>query len=118
MNDRDKGIVEKIIKYIDDINDYIDGVEFDSFMLDSKTKAATAFALGQIGELAREIQTSTIEENSHVPWKSMRGMRNRIVHDYENVDLKILWKTVSTDLPLLKNQLQELLNVKPPEGTE
>ena len=43
-------------------------------------------------------------------------MRNRIVHDYDNVDMRILWETANTDLPELRRQLQELLDT--PESVE
>ncbi|MDR0458890.1 MAG: DUF86 domain-containing protein [Coriobacteriales bacterium] len=109
MNDRDKRIIEKILKYINDIDSYLVGLDYYTFMSDSKTLAATAFALGQIGELTKEIQQATIDAYSDIPWKSLRGMRNRIVYDYDNADLKILWETASFDLPRLRVQLQDLL---------
>ena len=45
----------------------------------------------------------------NIPWNSIRGMRNRIVHDYENVDLSVLWGTIKNSLPDLKNELIEII---------
>jgi uncharacterized protein with HEPN domain len=71
---------------------------------------AVAFAFGQIGELAKMVSAGTIEAHPHIQWKGMRGLRNRIVHDYDNVDLKVLWETIRDDLPILLLQVREIVN--------
>lgn len=49
-----------------------------------------------------------------MPWKSIRGMRNRIIHDYENVDLAVLWGTIKKSLPGLVNQIDQILVAETP----
>ena len=44
-----------------------------------------------------------------IPWRSIKGMRNRIVHDYENVDLAVLWGTITKSLPTLIENIDSLL---------
>jgi uncharacterized protein with HEPN domain len=109
MNDRDRILLQKIEKYILDAANYTAGMDFSVFSNDSKTISATAFVMGQVGELAKEISTDMTAAHPDIPWKGMRGMRNRIVHDYENVDLKILWGTISEDLPVLLSQIRAVL---------
>lgn len=109
MSGRDKIVLQKIERYILDALYYIDGMDFDAFSNDSKTISATAFVLGQIGELAKEVSAETVDANHEIQWKGMRGLRNRIVHDYENVDLAILWDTLSNDLPVLQVQIRTLI---------
>jgi uncharacterized protein with HEPN domain len=46
---------------------------------------------------------------SDIPWKSIRGMRNKIVHDYENIDLAVLWGTVKKSLSELSKQIDSVL---------
>lgn len=46
---------------------------------------------------------------SDIPWNSIKGMRNRIVHDYENVDLSVLWGTIKESLPDLKDKLKDII---------
>ncbi len=46
---------------------------------------------------------------TNIPWNSIRGMRNRIVHDYENIDLSVLWGTIKESLPDLKDNLKDIL---------
>lgn len=109
MTNKDKTILIKIISYINDINDYIDGFNYDAFIKDKKTLYACSFSISQIGELTNELSDLIQNNNSHIPWKSIKGMRNKIVHDYENVDLAVLWGTITKSLPLLIGQLNDIL---------
>ena len=78
-------------------------------MNDKKTITACAFSVTQIGELVKEISDETIEKYNKIPWNSIKGMRNRIVHDYENVDLSVLWGTIHESLPQLKDELEDII---------
>lgn len=62
----------------------------------------------QIGELANRISEETREANANIPWHAIRGMRNLYAHDYENVDLEIVWNTLLEDIPELKRGLEKL----------
>ena len=109
MTGKDRIILQKISTYIDDVAQYVDGFSFEDFMADKKTLSACAFSVSQIGELAKEISGDTQEKYDHIPWKSIRGMRNKIVHNYENIDLAVLWGTVTKSLPELANQIDGVL---------
>ena len=60
-------------------------------------------------EEQKEITDETIKKYNNIPWNSIKGMRNRIVHDYENVDLSVLWATIKESLPELKNKLKDII---------
>ena len=109
MKSKDRIIIQKIIEYIDDIEKYVYGLQARDFLDDKKTITACAFTVSQIGEIVKEITDETINKYSNIPWNSIRGMRNRIVHDYENVDLSVLWSTINESLPELKNQLKDII---------
>ena len=113
MTDKDKIVLQKIMAYIDDVARYVEGFSFEGFMADKKTLSACAFSVSQIGELAKEIGEDTQEMHGHIPWKSIRGMRNRIVHDYENINLAVLWATVTKSLPELAKQIGGVLSDAP-----
>ncbi len=110
MTGKDRIILQKISTYINDVAQYVNGLPFELFMTDKKTVSACAFAVSQIGELAKDISISTQEEYTYIPWKSIRGMRNKIVHDYENVDFAVLWGTITKSLPVLLNQIDDILH--------
>jgi len=109
MKKKDKIILKKILEYINDVSQYAVGLNFESFLQDKKSMSACAFAILQIGELAKELSDDIQSQNPAIPWKGIRGMRNRIAHDYKNIDSTVLWDTVETSLPKLKSQLIELL---------
>lgn len=109
MTGKDRIILQKISSYIDDIVEYINDFSFEDFMADKKTLYACAFSVSQIGELAKEISEDTQEKHDYIPWKSIKGMRNKIVHDYENIDLTVLWGTVTKSLPKLAKQIDGVL---------
>ncbi len=109
MRDKDRIIIQKIIGYITDVEQYTFNMEAINFFDDKKTITACAFTVSQMGELVKEISDETIQKYTTIPWSSIRGMRNRIVHDYENVDLVVLWGTIKNSLPDLKKDLKQIL---------
>ena len=108
MKDKDIIIIQKIVKYMKDVESFIKDMSFEQFKDDRKTMSASAFAIGQIGELVQELDGEVLTDNPNIPWKDIRGMRNRIVHDYENVDLTVLWQTLRNDIPKLLIQLNNI----------
>ena len=109
MKSKDRIIIQKIIEYIDDVEKYVYGLEAKDFLDDKKTITACAFTVSQIGEIVKEISSETMSKYPAIPWNSIKGMRNRIVHDYENVDLSVLWGTIKESLPELKEKLQDII---------
>lgn len=109
MKDKDRIIIQKIIAYINDIEKYVDGLNAKDFLDDKKTITACAFSVSQIGELVKEISDETINKYTNIPWNSIKGMRNRIIHDYENVDFSVLWGTIQESLPVLKEELKDII---------
>ena len=105
---KDKIIVEKIIKYISKVLYYTKEIEYDDFTDNSMLVEACVFNLSQIAELANKIEKEFEEKNSSIPWRVLYGLRNKIVHDYEGVNLVLIWDIVKEDLPELNNQLKEL----------
>ena len=90
---------------------YVEGQTRDAFLADKRTQQAVILNLIVLGEAATKIaQASPAYVAAHpaVPWKSLRGMRNRIAHGYFSVDLAIVWDTVETALSALLEQLDEM----------
>ena len=63
----------------------------------------------QIGELVSRLSESFIEEHRDIPWHAIKAMRNLHAHDYERVNLKMVWNTLQMEIPELKMQLERLL---------
>ena len=105
---KNKIIVEKILKYISKVLEYTKDTTYDDFINNSILVEACVFNLSQIGELANKIDKEFGESNSSIPWRVMYGLRNKIVHDYEGVNLVLIWDILKVDLPELNAQLEEL----------
>lgn len=67
-----------------------------------------AFLIQTIGEAASRIAPELRDQHPEIPWKQIVGMRNRIVHDYMNIDADIVWEVVTRNIPTLIAQLQKL----------
>ena len=90
---------------------YVDGLDYDGFIADRRTQQAVILNIVVIGEAATRLAAEHPEFTqrfSDVPWKSMRGMRNRMAHGYFDIDLAIVWQTVHTSLPELASRLIEI----------
>jgi uncharacterized protein with HEPN domain len=62
-----------------------------------------------IGEAANKASAETRSQSNAIPWQDISGMRNRLIHAYFDVDLDVVWSTVTKDLPSLKAELERLL---------
>ena len=62
-----------------------------------------------IGEATKGISSSLRADHSEIAWDKMAGMRDRLIHGYFDVNLDVVWRTVTEDLPPLISQLEELL---------
>lgn len=102
---RNEIIVEKMIAYCEKLTQYCDGYSYETFSKDTKLVEACVFNLSQIGELCHAVDDSFTAAHADIPWAAMYGLRNRIVHDYEGVNLLLVWEIISEDIPELKSLL-------------
>jgi uncharacterized protein with HEPN domain len=78
---------------------FVEGVNQDTFENDLMRQAAVMRQLEIMGEAARRLSEETRQELFEIPWHQIIGMRNRLIHVYDDVDLAIVWDTVQNDLP-------------------
>ena len=74
---------EKLIRYCE-------GLSYQQFSANTMLTEACVFNLSQIGELANRVDTAFSEAHPEIPWRLLYGLRNRIVHDYEGVNLQLI----------------------------
>ena len=83
---------------------YVKGMNRDAFLADKRTQQAVILNLVIIGEAATKLLSeheAFLARFPQIPWRSMKGMRNRIAHGYFDINLTTLWETVETALPEL-----------------
>ena len=99
--------IDDILEAIDKIERYTRGIDFDGLLQDEKTVDAVIRNIEVIGEAASHLPIEIQEQYKDVPWSMMKGIRNVLAHEYFGIDLKIVWKTVKEDLPVLRKLLQK-----------
>lgn len=100
--------LEHIRQAATDACNFVEGLAKEEFLGDKRTQQAVIMSLFIIGEAATKVMdgyTEFTRAHQEVPWRSMRGMRNRIAHGYFDINLDIVWDTVQTALPALLKQL-------------
>ena len=102
----------KMIEYIEKAIDYTKGYTFESFCNDDKTIDATVFVTSQIGELVKNISDEIMHKYNDIEWNMIKGLRNRIVHDYEGISLKSIWYVVNHDIIELKEYIETILEIE------
>jgi uncharacterized protein with HEPN domain len=84
------------------IRGYVAGVTFEEFWHNSEKRDAVALRISVLGESAHKIDKKTEGALPDIPFKGIRGMRNRIAHDYGAVDFKIVWAVTQKEIqPLI-----------------
>lgn len=110
MSKRDNELyLQDIYDSIRKIDKYVNGLELAEFKKDQKTIDAVVRNLEVLGEAAKYISSDFKKKNSHIPWREMVEMRNKVIHEYFGVDSAILWTTIKNDLPQLKKDIKQLI---------
>lgn len=100
--------LKDILDAIASIEEFTSGMDFEDFSKDRKTQFAVIRALEIIGEAAKAIPEDFKREHPEVPWREMARMRDKLIHAYFGVDLRVVWKTLKEDVPFLKEVLSNL----------
>lgn len=98
----------QMIERADRIFDYTEGGR-DEFLSDPKTQDAVLRSFEILGEAAKRVSQEIRDQAPEIPWRSVAGFRDVLIHQYEGVDLEIVWKRIVEDLPPLKASLHALL---------
>jgi len=104
-------ILQHIVEAIAAIESYVDGSTFEQFRLDQRTQDAVLFKIVVAGEASRDIERlfpEYAQAHPELPLAQAYRMRNRIAHGYATIDLVIVWRTATENLPALKLQLLQL----------
>lgn len=91
---------------------YTEGMDKQAFLDDKRTQQAVILNLLTLGEAASHIARlypAFSDKHPLLPWKQMRGMRNRMAHGYFDINLEIVWETISNDLPVLEVTLHTVI---------
>jgi len=91
------------------IESYVGRVDKAAFLSSKMMQDAVMRQVEIIGEASGHISEELQEKHPELPWLEMRAIRNKIVHDYMEINTDIIWDTVQSDLPALKPMIAKLL---------
>ena len=100
--------IEHIQSCIDRILSYAEGLDYDSFLKKQVVQDAIVRQLEIIGEATKRISIEFKNSHPQIPWKVMSGMRDKLIHDYIDIDFRMVWSTAKKDIPELDRLLKEL----------
>ena len=109
MDDKIKIRLNSIIEHINKTLSDIKNIDYSSFIESDLLIRATCFSVVQIGEQMSKLENILKDKYPEIPWKYAKSMRNFIVHDYDNIDTKMVYNTVKNDLPIL---LESFIKIK------
>ena len=106
---RDKGILQDIIEYSNNVTMLIDGYSFESLVSDKRTYYSVMKNVEIVGEAAYMLSKAFKDAHPETPWKIVQGMRHVLVHDYANVVSETLYDTAVNSIPELRKQVEKYL---------
>lgn len=102
--------IKRIIVNLNFILEHTQGLSLSEFERNEILIDSVLFRLIQVSENSDKLTSDFKDEHSSIPWRSMKGMRNRIVHEYGTVDLTVIYNTVKEDIPVLLKLINQINN--------
>lgn len=99
-----------ITEHANHAENFIRGVDLDGFRSNLEKIFAVTHALEIIGEAANHLSPQFRSRYPHIPWEDIIGMRHIVVHGYFGVDIDVIWRTAKEDVPVLQQQIQQILD--------
>jgi uncharacterized protein with HEPN domain len=106
---RDDGSVLDIVLACRDIEEFVVGYDEERFLRSKRTRYAVMHQIMIIGEATKRVSDAFRDAYPEIPWKAMAGMRDRLIHGYDGVDLGTVWKVATSEVPMLRMQLEPLV---------
>ena len=104
----DKYYIQRIKKDLEFIVVHMQHVDIEELNKNEVLLDSMLFRMIQVSENAKKLSDEIKETNRDVPWRALAGFRNRIVHDYGNVDLNIVYETLKNNIPSIVNKIGDL----------
>ena len=110
---RDKAILLDILRAARLVVEFRTGMDQAAFLQDLKTQSAILHQLLVLGEAVKRLSPQFRQRHPEIPWRLIAGMRDRLIHEYDAVDLEEVWRTATGDIPQLIALLEPLIPTEP-----
>ncbi len=108
MIKNDKVYLDHILESISKIENYTKEISRIDFNNNAMIQDAVIRNIEIIEEATKKISKTLKQSYNEIPWTEMAGMRDKLIHDYLDVDIEVVWKTIEIDLPLLKEMISKI----------
>ena len=105
--------LEDIVSAADAITEFIESQE--SFEANRMLRSAVVHQLTIIGEASARLSPELRERHPNIPWSDIKGFRNIVVHNYFGIDWSEVWRAATRDVPVLRDQIAEILRKEFPD---
>ncbi len=109
---KDGVFLRHIMESINAIESHMRGVTTDTFFASVLIQDAVIRRIEIIGEATKNLSAELKSKYPHIPWRSIAGMRDVLIHEYLGVDLKLVLDTATKKLPTLKKQIETILKLE------
>jgi uncharacterized protein with HEPN domain len=103
--------IADILSNMDDVIEYVEGMQYEQFVKDSRTIKAVIRSIEVIGEAVKNLSSEVKSLKPDVPWRDMARMRDKCIHFYFGVDQEVVWLAAKTKIPELRPMIAELLQI-------
>ena len=103
-------LLRDILKAAKDIRDFSAGISRDAFVADEKTRSAVLYKFAIMGEATKLLPEEVREQYPEIPWRSIAGLRDKVIHGYIGVDYELLWETITKKIPAVIRGVQAILD--------
>jgi uncharacterized protein with HEPN domain len=94
--------IDHILESIRKIKDFSAKLTYNEFRTNELVQDAIIRNIEIIGEASKKVSLKTKHTYDKIPWKEISGMRDKLIHDYMGTDVKVVWKTIKEDIPILE----------------
>lgn len=107
-----------ILEMIEIIEEFTVNISFEDLTTNKEKIFALQKCLENIGEAVKHIPEELRNDYPHIPWRNIAGMRDKLIHEYWNINVTILWKTLKNRIPELKSAIVDIISLMEKEGVD
>lgn len=112
--ERDKAFILDALIFAQRILDFTSDMDEEIFANDLKTQAAVLYQISILGEAIKRVSSEFKRQYPKIPYREIIGMRNKLVHDYDNINIQLVWSVIQTNIPELIEQLNTIVPLEEP----
>lgn len=106
---RDASYLLDIYRYAEEAQSLVAGMNAEAFELDRRTQLATLYTITVLGEAVKRLSPEFRNQHTTIAWRQIAGMRDKLIHDYRDVNISRLWIVLQVNIPELIEYIQPLL---------